>query len=84
MADIGVFIKQRREKAGYSLKKLASLSGISDSELFKIENGTRQNPNWKNRNRQPNPAPPKNKMSRDQPRLKSRIRFITMNCSELL
>ena len=24
------------------------------------------------------------KMSRDQPRLKSRIRFITMNCSELL
>ena len=48
MADIGVFIKQRREKAGYSLKKLASLSGISDSELFKIENGTRQNPNWKN------------------------------------
>ena len=31
------------------------------------------------RNRQPNPAPPKNKMSRDQPRLKSRIRFITMN-----
>lgn len=48
VADIGVFIKQRREKAGYSLKKLASLSGISDSELFKIENGTRQNPNWKN------------------------------------
>ena len=35
-------------------------------------------------NRQPNPAPPKNKMSRDQPRLKSRIRFITMNHSELL
>ena len=35
-------------------------------------------------NRQPNPAPPKNKISRDQPRLKSRIRFITMNCSELL
>lgn len=48
MADIGAFIKQKREKAGYSLKKLASLCGISDSELFKIENGTRQNPNWKN------------------------------------
>ena len=36
------------------------------------------------RKRQPNPAPPKSKMSRDKPRLKSRIRFITMNCSELL
>jgi len=48
VADIGVFIKQHREKAGYSLKRLASLSGISDSELYKIENGTRQNPNWKN------------------------------------
>ena len=34
--------------------------------------------------RQPNPAPPKNKMSRDQPRLKSCIRFITMNYCELL
>lgn len=48
MTDIGSFIKHQREKAGYSLKKLASLSGISDSELFKIENGTRQSPNWKN------------------------------------
>ena len=36
------------------------------------------------RKRQPNPAPPKNKMSRDQPRLKSCIRFITMNYCELL
>ena len=35
-------------------------------------------------NRQPNPAPPKNKLSRDQPRLKSCIRFITMNYCELL
>lgn len=48
MADIGTFIKQKREEAGYSLKKLASLCGISDSELFKIESGSRQNPNWKN------------------------------------
>ena len=37
-----------------------------------------------NGKRQPNPAPPKNKMSRDQPRLKSCIRFITMNYCELL
>lgn len=48
MADVGLFIKSLREEAGYSLKKLATLCGISDSELFKIENGTRQNPNWKN------------------------------------
>ena len=33
-------------------------------------------------NRQPDQRA--KKMSRDQPRLKSRIRFITMNCSELL
>ena len=32
------------------------------------------------RNRQPDQRA--KKMSRDQPRLKSRIRFITMNCSE--
>lgn len=48
MADIGAYIKQKRESAGYSLKKMASLCGISDSELYKIENGSRQNPNWKN------------------------------------
>lgn len=48
MADIGAYIKQKREASGYSLKKMASLCGISDSELYKIENGSRQNPNWKN------------------------------------
>ena len=48
MSEIGIYIKQKREAKGYSLKKLASLCGISDSELYKIENGSRQNPNWKN------------------------------------
>ena len=48
MAEIGAYIKQKRETAGYSLKKLAEICGISDSELSKIENGTRINPNWKN------------------------------------
>ncbi|MBQ9111682.1 MAG: helix-turn-helix transcriptional regulator [Oscillospiraceae bacterium] len=48
MKAIGVYIKQKRELAGYSLKKLASLCGISSSELHKIENGSRQNPNWTN------------------------------------
>ena len=42
------YIKQKREAKGYSLKKLASLCNVSDSELYKIENGNRQNPNWKN------------------------------------
>ena len=47
MSDIGFFIKRKREEKGYSLKKLASLSNISDSELSKIESGNRQNPNWR-------------------------------------
>lgn len=47
MSDIGSYIKKKRESVGYSQKKLASLSGISDSELLKIEKGDRQNPNGK-------------------------------------
>ena len=47
MSDIGLYIKKKRESVGYSQKKLASLSGISDSELLKIEKGDRQNPNGK-------------------------------------
>lgn len=48
MIAVGDYIKQKREAVGYSLKKMASLCGISDSELYKIENGSRQNPNWRN------------------------------------
>ena len=48
MSEIGSYIKHKREAKGYSLKKLASLCNISDSELYKIENGSRQNPNWRN------------------------------------
>lgn len=47
MSNIGSYIKQKRDSMGYSLKKLASLSGISDSELLKIEKGERKNPNGK-------------------------------------
>ena len=47
MSNIGDMIKQNRELYGYSRKKLAELSKISDSELMKIENGKRKNPNWK-------------------------------------
>lgn len=48
MGDIGNVVKMNRELCGYSRKKLAELSGISDSELMKIENGERKNPSWKN------------------------------------
>lgn len=48
MAGVGDVIKQNRELCGFSRKKLAELSGISDSELMKIENGERKTPSWKN------------------------------------
>ena len=48
MAGVGDVIKTNRELCGYSRKKLAELSNISDSELMKIENGDRKNPSWKN------------------------------------
>lgn len=48
MIDVGDVIKQNRESSGFSRKKLAELSGISDSELMKIENGQRKNPSWRN------------------------------------
>ncbi len=48
MAGVGDVIKENRELCGYSRKKLAELSGISDSELLKIENGERKSPSWRN------------------------------------
>lgn len=48
MPDLGKFIKDKREAAGLSLKKLGTCCGMSDSEIMKIENGTRKNPNWSN------------------------------------
>ena len=48
MAGVGDVIKTNRELCGYSRKKLAELSNISDSELMKIENSDRKNPSWKN------------------------------------
>lgn len=48
MADVGGVIRENRELCGFSRKKLAELSGISDSELMKIEKGGRKNPSWKN------------------------------------
>ena len=43
---IGDFIKNKREKAGISQKKLGNACGISDSEIQKIETGQRKTPNW--------------------------------------
>lgn len=48
MDSFGYIIKENREQYGYSRKKLAELSNISDSELMKIENGERKNPSLNN------------------------------------
>ncbi len=48
MPALGQFIKAKREAAGLSQKKLGQASGISDSEIMRIENGTRKCPNWDN------------------------------------
>lgn len=46
MSNIGQLIKNKREKAGLSLKKLGLSCGVSDTEIMKIENGNRKNPKW--------------------------------------
>ena len=46
MPELGQFLKEKRESSGLSLKRLSSVTGISDSELLKIENGTRKRPGW--------------------------------------
>lgn len=46
ISNVGQLIKEKREARGLSQKKLGDACGVSDSEIHKIENGTRQNPNW--------------------------------------
>ena len=48
MPNVGQLIKNKREAAGLSQKKLGTACGLSDSEIMKIENGVRKTPNWKN------------------------------------
>ena len=48
MPNVGTLIKNTRETAGLSQKKLGNACGLSDSEIMKIENGVRQKPNWEN------------------------------------
>ena len=46
MPTIGQFIKEKRETAGLSQKKLGQACGVSDSEIMKIESGQRKKPHW--------------------------------------
>lgn len=46
MHSLGELIKNKREAAGFSLKRLGIACGVSDSEIMKIENGSRKSPNW--------------------------------------
>jgi len=46
MTSIGEFIKNKRTELGLSQKKLGAMVDLSDSEIMKIENGTRKTPNW--------------------------------------
>jgi transcriptional regulator with XRE-family HTH domain len=48
MPNIGLLIKNKREAIGLSQKKLGIACGLSDSEIMKIEKGSRKNPNWNN------------------------------------
>lgn len=48
MPNLGEMIKNKREAAGLSQKKLGTACGLSDSEIMKIENGKRKTPSWKN------------------------------------
>ena len=47
-SNLGNMIKEKREVAGLSQKKLARACGLSDSEIMKIENGQRKTPSAKN------------------------------------
>lgn len=48
MSNVGKLIKEKRTVAKLSQKNLGKACGISDSEIMKIENGTRKTPNWVN------------------------------------
>ena len=46
MSDIGKIIKDKRKSMGLSQKKLSLACQVSDSEIYRIENGSRQSPSW--------------------------------------
>lgn len=45
MSKTGKVIRTRREELGYTQKKTAEMTGVSNTEISKIENGERENPN---------------------------------------
>ena len=44
MSVIGDKLKERRLEKGFSVRQVAGMAGISDTELFRIETGRRVNP----------------------------------------
>ena len=48
MSELGQLVKRRRKAANLSQKKLGEACGLSDSEIMRIENGTRKTPSWRN------------------------------------
>lgn len=48
MSQLGDLIKSKREALGLSQKRLGNICDLSDSEIMRIENGTREKPNWDN------------------------------------
>lgn len=46
MSVVGKIIKGKRKSLGISLKKLSAACQVSDSEIHRIEKGTRQTPSW--------------------------------------
>lgn len=45
--SLGEFVAARRKELGYSRNKLGEMTGISHTEVFRIENGERANPSMK-------------------------------------
>ncbi|MCY9666713.1 transcriptional regulator [Paenibacillus alginolyticus] len=48
LKGFGDFVKTLRKKRGYTLKQLAELSGVSDAQISRIENGSRGVPKLEN------------------------------------
>jgi transcriptional regulator with XRE-family HTH domain len=46
--SFGEYVKSLRKKHGYTLKQLAELSGVSDAQISRIENGSRGVPKLEN------------------------------------
>jgi len=44
MIELGSYIKSKREKRDFSVRKLAELAGISHTEVKRIEDGVRKQP----------------------------------------